>query len=120
VVCRQKVGMVEIIVDFLGLRSATYTKDRPALSSEWVRTRKQDRNSQTVIKIWSQAPHGCFMPRQTGRLTFGRKLHSEEFSFVFDLRRLVSLQFGFDYSRSSNCDTEVVNDLLGSVQETVQ
>jgi hypothetical protein len=26
----------------------------------------------TVIKIWSYAPDGCFIPRQTGRLTVGR------------------------------------------------
>jgi hypothetical protein len=25
-----------------------------------------------LIKIWSQAPDGCFIPRQTGRLTVGR------------------------------------------------
>jgi hypothetical protein len=26
------------------------------------------------IKIWSQAPDGCFIPRQTGRLTVGRNI----------------------------------------------
>jgi hypothetical protein len=36
--------------------------------------RKQDRNCLTVINIWSYAPDGCFMPRQTGRLTVGRNI----------------------------------------------
>jgi hypothetical protein len=33
---------------------------------------KQNRNCQTVINIWSQAPGGCFIPGQTGQLTVGR------------------------------------------------
>jgi hypothetical protein len=32
---------------------------------------QQTRNCQTIIKIWSQAPEGCFIPRQTSRLTVG-------------------------------------------------
>jgi hypothetical protein len=48
-----------------------YTKDRPVHSSE--RVSKKIRKCQTIIKIWSQAPDGCFMPRQTGQLT-GRKM----------------------------------------------
>jgi hypothetical protein len=28
----------------------------------------------SVIKIWSLAPDGCFIPRQTGRLTVGRNI----------------------------------------------
>jgi hypothetical protein len=32
---------------------------------------QQTRNCQTIIKIWSYAPEGCFIPRQTGRLTVG-------------------------------------------------
>jgi hypothetical protein len=36
--------------------------------------KNQVRNCKTVIKIWSQAPEGCYMPRQTGRLTVGRKM----------------------------------------------
>jgi hypothetical protein len=35
---------------------------------------QQNRNCLTVIKIWSQAPDGCFIPRQTGRLTVGRNI----------------------------------------------
>jgi hypothetical protein len=53
---------------------AAYTKDKPDLSPKRVPTKKQDRNCQTVIKIWSQASDGCFMPRKTGRLTVGRKM----------------------------------------------
>jgi hypothetical protein len=34
----------------------------------------QTRNCMTAIKIWSQAPDGCFIPRQTGRLTVGRNI----------------------------------------------
>jgi hypothetical protein len=33
---------------------------------------QQTCNCLTVIKIWSWAPDGCFIPRQTGRLTVGR------------------------------------------------
>jgi hypothetical protein len=33
---------------------------------------QQTRNCLTVIKIWSCEPDGCFIPRQTGRLTVGR------------------------------------------------
>jgi hypothetical protein len=28
----------------------------------------------TVMKIWSKAPDGCFIPRQTGRLIVGRNM----------------------------------------------
>jgi hypothetical protein len=35
---------------------------------------QQTRNCQTIIKIWSLAPNGCFVPRQTGRLTVGRNI----------------------------------------------
>jgi hypothetical protein len=38
----------------------------------------QDRNCQTIIKIWSQAQDGCSMPRQTGRLNVGRKMSQLE------------------------------------------
>jgi hypothetical protein len=36
--------------------------------------RKQDRNCQKLISIWSWAPDGCFVSRQTGRLTVGRNI----------------------------------------------
>jgi hypothetical protein len=35
---------------------------------------QQTRNCLTVIKIWSWSPDGCFIPRQTGRLTVGRNI----------------------------------------------
>jgi hypothetical protein len=35
---------------------------------------QQTRNCLTVIKMWSWAPGGCFIPRQTGRLTVGRNI----------------------------------------------
>jgi hypothetical protein len=35
---------------------------------------QQNRNRLTVIKIWSKAPDGCFIPRQTGRLIVGRNM----------------------------------------------
>jgi hypothetical protein len=35
------------------------------------------RNCLTVIKIWLQAPDGCFIPRQTGRLTIGRNIKTQ-------------------------------------------
>jgi hypothetical protein len=35
---------------------------------------EQTRNCLTVINIWSWAPDGCFIPRQTGRLTVGRNM----------------------------------------------
>jgi hypothetical protein len=56
---------------------ATHTKDRPVLSSERA---PHGINNVTVRripcgnKIWSQAPDGCFIPRQTGLLTVGRNI----------------------------------------------
>jgi hypothetical protein len=38
--------------------ACTSTNDRPVLSSERVPHKKQDRNCQTVINIWSRAPDG--------------------------------------------------------------
>jgi hypothetical protein len=38
------------------------------------RPQKQGRNCQRLINIWSWAPDGCFIPRQTGRLTAGRNI----------------------------------------------
>jgi hypothetical protein len=38
---------------------AVYTSDRPVLSSERTSHKKQDRNCQTVINIWSRAPDGA-------------------------------------------------------------
>jgi hypothetical protein len=35
---------------------------------------QQTRNCLTVINIWSQAPYGCFIPRQTDRLAVGRNI----------------------------------------------
>jgi hypothetical protein len=35
---------------------------------------QQTRNRLTVLKIFSQAPDGCFIPRQTGRLTVGTNI----------------------------------------------
>jgi hypothetical protein len=35
---------------------------------------QETRNCLTVIKISSEAPDGCFTPRQTGRLTVGRNI----------------------------------------------
>jgi hypothetical protein len=68
---------------------AAYTKDRPFLWSERVPIKKQDRNCQTIIKIWSQAPDGCFMLRQTGRLTVGRNIDSDsEFNYLIFVREL--------------------------------
>jgi hypothetical protein len=43
---------------------------------------QQTRNCQTIIKIWSWAPEGCFIPRQTGRLTVGRKIRLKTHSGV--------------------------------------
>jgi hypothetical protein len=51
---------------------AAIVNDIPVLSSESA-PYQQTRNCPTDIKIWSQAPDGCFIPRQTGRRTAGRK-----------------------------------------------
>jgi hypothetical protein len=59
---------------------AAHTKYRPVLSSEraphGIKNITVRRIPYSVfcaeIKIWSQAPDGCFIPRQTGRLTVGR------------------------------------------------
>jgi hypothetical protein len=37
---------------------------------------QQTRNFVTVIKMYSKAPNGCFIPRQTGRLTVGHNIRS--------------------------------------------
>jgi hypothetical protein len=55
-----------------------HTKDRPVLSSERAPHGIKNCHTYSVfraeIKIWSQAPDGCFIPRQTGRLTVGRNI----------------------------------------------
>jgi hypothetical protein len=38
---------------------------------------QQTRNYLTVIKTWSLAPDGCFIPRHTGRLTVDRNIRLE-------------------------------------------
>jgi hypothetical protein len=38
---------------------------------------QQTRNCLTVIKIWSYAPNGCFIARQTGWLTVGRNTQTQ-------------------------------------------
>jgi hypothetical protein len=35
---------------------------------------QQTRNRLTVMKMWSKAPDGCFIPRQTGQLIVGRNM----------------------------------------------
>jgi hypothetical protein len=51
--------------------TVTLANDRPVLSSERA---PNINNCVMVIKIWSYVPHGCFIPRQTGRLTVGRNV----------------------------------------------
>jgi hypothetical protein len=55
------------------MQTMTLTKDRLVLSSERVphkkKKKKQDRNCQTVINIWSWAPDGGSTPRLTDWLT---------------------------------------------------
>jgi hypothetical protein len=42
------------------MQAVTLTKDRPTLSSERApHKKKQDRNCQTVLSIWSLAPNGA-------------------------------------------------------------
>jgi hypothetical protein len=41
------------------MQAMTLTKDRPVLSSERTPHKKQDRNCQTVITIWSWGPDGA-------------------------------------------------------------
>jgi hypothetical protein len=52
---------------------AAYTKTDPS-SRERGRPQKEGPNCQRQINIWSQAPDGCFIPRQTDRLTVGRNI----------------------------------------------
>jgi hypothetical protein len=63
---------------------AAHTKDRPVLSSERAPHNNKTVTVIQVIKIWSSAPNGCFIPRQTGRLTVGRniKLNSTQMSSI--------------------------------------
>jgi hypothetical protein len=53
---------------------AARTKDRPDLSSERAPHKNKIVTVTQVINIWSWAPDGCFIPRQTGRLTVGRNV----------------------------------------------
>jgi hypothetical protein len=55
-------------------KPAAHTKDRPDLSSERAPHKYKTVTVTQVIKIWSSAPDGCFIPRQTGRLTVGRNI----------------------------------------------
>jgi hypothetical protein len=63
----------------LARASGTYKRQTRPFVREGA-PRNQERNCQTycvfrmAIKIWSQAPDGCFIPRQTGRLTVGRNI----------------------------------------------
>jgi hypothetical protein len=63
----------------LARASSTYKRQTHPLVREGD-PRNQERNCQTYsvlrteTKIWSQAPDGCFIPRQTGRLTVGRNI----------------------------------------------
>jgi hypothetical protein len=34
----------------------------------------------TVVKVWSRAPDGCFVPGRTGRLTVGRNMRIDSTS----------------------------------------
>jgi hypothetical protein len=54
---------------------------RPVLSSERVPNIKKSATVRQKTKIWSWTPDGTPTPRQTGRLTVGRK-----FNFNFNFR----------------------------------
>jgi hypothetical protein len=53
---------------------AAHTKERNDLSSERVPRKNKTVTVTQVIKIWSLALDGCFIPRHTGRLTVGRNI----------------------------------------------
>jgi hypothetical protein len=57
----------------LARASSNCKRQTRALVREGV-PRQQTRNCMTVIKISSWAPDECLTPRQTGRLTVGRKI----------------------------------------------
>jgi hypothetical protein len=63
----------------LARASGTYKRQTRPLVREGA-PQNQERNCQTYsvfraeIKIWSQAPNGCFIPRQTGQLTVDRNI----------------------------------------------
>jgi hypothetical protein len=61
---------------------------------------QQNRNCLTVIKIWSLAPDGCFIPRQTGRLTVGRNIR---------LRNLRKFLMNLIKSETPVCPDELIN-----------
>jgi hypothetical protein len=58
--------------------------------------REQACNCLTVIKIWSNTSDGCFIPRQTGRLTVSRNIRLRLRLNKFELREL-------DYSVEVSC-----------------
>jgi hypothetical protein len=83
---------------------AAHTKDRPVLSSERAPHKIKTVTVTQVIKIWSLAPNGCFIPRQNGRLTVGRniKLNSTQLNST-QLRGIVIVRSR--YQETSSEDT---------------
>jgi hypothetical protein len=57
---------------------------------------QQTNNCLTVIKIWSEAPDGCFIPRQTGRLTVGRNIRLR---LIRRIQRSVRDSFAREFER---------------------
>jgi hypothetical protein len=70
------------IWEWLHWRGLAAKVNGPVLSSEGEHHTNKFRNRLTIIKIWSQSPDACFIPRQTGRLTVGRNI-----TFTFILKQ---------------------------------
>jgi hypothetical protein len=58
----------------IALAMASSIYKRPVLTSERAPHKNKNVTVRQVIKIWSYAPNGCFIPRETGRLTVGRNI----------------------------------------------
>jgi hypothetical protein len=49
---------------------------------------QQTRNCLIVIQIWPWAPAGCFIPRETGRLTVGRNIRLRLSGLIHSFSRI--------------------------------
>jgi hypothetical protein len=67
-------------------RTNSYCKGQTRLLIRECTPHQRTRKCLTVINLWSWAPDGCFIPRQTDRLTFSRniRLRLRRVSYVWD------------------------------------
>jgi hypothetical protein len=92
-----------------GLEAIAQVNYRPNLSSERVPHIKKPAIVRQKTKIWPWAPDGSPIPRQTGRLTVGRKLTS--FHFMHNVNYIESLTM--DWTLLKVTDRRQTRPLVG-------